>query len=330
MQGTPLTLFIIKKFYDYDGAYQVSNGLRRSAQFVVDMLLREGRRAKLVEAIDANCIDRLVTEESPERVVIEALWVTPAKFAELQRLHPLIEWCVRIHSEIPFLANEGIAVEWIAAYFKQRLTVAFNSEETAKDFELLGPSVYLPNYYPLRKPRASAPPASARLRVGCFGAIRPMKNQLIQAFAAIQYAQDNGATLEFHMNGSRVEQSGGNNLRQIKALFEATGHALIIHPWLDHEEFLELVASMDICLQVSLTESFNIVSADAVSMGVPLVGSQAIDWLPKRSKAHVDSISSICAVMARADKAMVEMNHAALEDFLEDSSRLWTEWQAKG
>jgi len=328
MTSQPLSLFIIKRFYDYGGAYQVSNGLKRSAQFVVDMLLSEGHRSKLEEAIDANCIDRLVSENKPRKVVIEALWVTPAKFAELQKLHPKVEWTVRVHSEIPFLANEGIAVEWIVAYFAQGIKVAFNSAETAKDFYILGPGMYLPNFYPLRKPRPAQDPWMY-LHVGCFGAVRPMKNQLIQAFAAITFAKQRNQLLVFHMNGSRIEQSGENNLRQIKALFDATGQELVIHPWLDHEEFLELVSEMNICLQVSLTESFNIVSADAVSMGIPLIGSSAIDWLPKRSKARADSVSSICAAMGRADHAMVQMNHAALDTFLETSLEAWNDWIRK-
>jgi len=320
-----MTLFIIKKFYDYDGSKQVSNGLKSSARFVVDMLLSEGFRAAIAEADDMNCIDRIVTQYRPKKVVIEALWVTPAKFAELKKLHPSIEWTVRIHSEIPFLANEGIAIEWIVEYFAQDVAIAFNSGETAQDFQLLGVPVYLPNYYPQRKPRPIKFVTNT-LNVGCFGAIRPMKNQLIQAFAAISFAEQQGCRLVFHMNGSRVEQQGSNALRQIAALFKATHHGLVIHPWLDHDDFLELVGSMDICLQASLTESFNIVSADAVSMGVPLVGSDAISWLPKRSKAKADSMQSIVAAMGRADQSMVHMNQDALERFLEDSKDVWTVW----
>jgi hypothetical protein len=37
---------------------------------------------------------------------------------------------------------------------------------------------------------------------------------------------------------------------------------------------------MDIGLQLSFTESFNIVSADFVNHGVPIVVSDAIKWLP--------------------------------------------------
>lgn len=320
------TLFILKKFYDYGGTHQIANGLRTSAQFVVDLLLREGHRAYLAEAIDANCIDRLVTEYRPARVVLEAIWVTPTKLAELQKLHPNVSWTVRVHSELPFLANEGMAMEWLLDYIDQGVEVAFNSSQTVEDFKVLGESTYLPNFYPLRQPRRHPKHQDRELHVGCFGAIRPLKNQLIQAVAAIRYARDKGMRLVFHMNGSRVEQHGANCLKNIQAVIQELGNELVLHPWLPHNEFLELIGEMDICLQVSLSESFCIVASDAVSMGVPLIGSDTISWLPKRSKAKVDSTTSIVEAMHKAGPITVFMNHASLESYLESAAKIWNEW----
>jgi len=321
----PLTLFIVKQCYDYDGHIQISSGLRTSAQFVVDMLLAQGYRAKLVLAVDGNSIDALVAQNKPANVVIEALWVTPTKLAELHKLHPKVRWTVRIHSETPFLAQEGCAVAWLAAYFKQGIQVAFNSKNTMEDFQVIARTIYLPNYYPLRTPR-NAGPIGTRLDVGCFGAIRPLKNQLIQACAAVRFAQLRDKQLIFHMNGTRVEQFGSNNLKNIAALLAAAGQTLELHPWMDHNDFLELLATMDICLQISLTESFNIVSADAVSMGVPLVGSAAIPWLPRRSIAKVDSSESIVTAMRLAGPVTVAANHDALDAYTSEAVTLWTDW----
>ena len=322
---TPLSLFIIKKSSDYGGPHAMSSGLRNSVEFIVNMLLMEGRRAKLVIAVDGNSIDALVAQSKPANVVIEAIWVTPAKMAELQRLHPKVKWTVRVHSEIPFLAAEGNAVAWIAEYMKMGIEVAFNSQATAQDFSLLGCVGYLPNYYPLRKPRPQVTPSST-LNVGCFGAIRPLKNQLIQAFAAVMFAKSKNKQLVFHINGSRVEQNGANNLKNIRALCDAAKATLVEHPWLDHEQFLELLAEMDVCLQVSYSESFCIVASDAVSMGVPLVGSDAISWLPERSTAEVNSVQSIVAAMGRANATGVEMNHAALRAYLKKALDAWNRW----
>lgn len=319
----PLTLFIIKKSCGYDGG-TLSNGLRNSANFVVQMLLMEGIRAKLVEAVDGNSIDALVARNKPYRVVIEAIWVTPAKMAELRRLWPKVKWTVRIHSETPFLANEGMAVQWISEYLKQGIEVAFNSEDTTSDFyyTLGGPCIYLPNYYPLRKPRARKVPSDV-LNIGCFGAVRPLKNQLIQAMASILHAKAKGKRLAFHMNGTRTEQSGANNLKNIRALL---GSQLVLHAWSEHEDFLELIAQMDICLSVSLTESFSITASDAVSMGIPLVGSSAIKWLPSRSQAPVDSAVGIMEAMEKADDTAVIMNNAALAAYTKSAIKIWTRW----
>ena len=81
--------------------------------------------------------------------------------AELRRLSPKIKWTVRVHSEIPFLSNEGNAVAWIAAYLKQGIEVAFNSNETVLDFEIMGSVSYLSNFYPLRMPRRQDHPQIA-------------------------------------------------------------------------------------------------------------------------------------------------------------------------
>lgn len=324
-----MILFIIKKFYDYNGYNQVSNGLKTSATFVVDMLKAEGHKSKLVQAIDANCIDRLVTEHKPRIVIVEAIWVTPEKMAELKRLHPKVRFVARVHSEIPFLANEGMSIGWLAAYSNLGVEVGFNSEQACEDYGVIGKSVYLPNYYPLRKLRYEHDP-TGELHIGCFGAIRPMKNQLIQALAAIRYAKALGQQLNFHMNGTRLEQGGNSNLKTIKAALEATGNNLVLHGWLSHDDFLELIKQMDFCLQVSMSESFNIVASDAISLGVPLIGSSAIRWLPKRSQAPMDSAAEIAYKMELADQTTVIMNHAALEEYVHKATKVWNIFASRG
>lgn len=319
-----MILFILKRFYDYNSGYghQVSNGLKTSALFVVDLLRLEGFKAKLVEAIDGNCIDRLVTENKPRIVVLEAVWVTPDKLRELRKLHPKVRFVVRIHSETPFLANEGMVVKWLKEYTEIGVEVSFNSLVTRQDFEVIFPSIYLPNYYPVRKIRHRERSGDV-VDVGCFGAIRPLKNQLIQCLAAIRFAKHTGRRLRFHMNGTRAEQGGNENLKNITSAMNAAGEELVLHPWLDLEEFLDLVGEMDYCMQVSLSESFNLTAANAVSMGVPLIGSSAIRWLPKRSQAPVDNSIGIAEKLEQADRTTVVMNHAALESYLSDARVVW-------
>jgi len=298
-------LFILKKRHINYGntsygdvnpyGYNLSSGLFNSAKFVNDMLVDSGVDSHLVEVTDNNDIDREVTKYKPEIVVIEAFWVVPPKFDVLSKLHPNVTWVVRLHSEIPFLANEGVAMEWMQDIFDiPNVILGFNSLKTVRDvskfFEVKFPLrrnhihkkiIFLPNYYPVGKHNTKYVfDKKGVVDVGCFGAIRPMKNQLIQAFAAIEFARKNYVGLNFHINAQRVER-GDNALRNIRALFAElpADYQLVEHDWLNHEDFIKLVRKMDIGLQMSFSETFNIVAADFVSNGVPFVGSKEIPFL---------------------------------------------------
>lgn len=286
------TLFILKKRSIYsDGTYSnVDSGLFNSAKLVNDMLVKNGVDSKIVQVNDNNDIDRECHLYKPDVVIIEALWVVPSKFEVLQKLHPRITWVIRLHSELPFIANEGIAMQWILEYVKYKnVVLASNSKymcESLKD--LLGVNIiYTPNYYPVNLDFTMEDKTVGKtIKVGLFGAIRPLKNSLTQAVAAINYAEKHNKILELHINSARVEQKGENVLKNLKALFKDSKHKLIEHGWLPHGEFIELVKQMDVCLQVSLTETYNIVAADAVNSNVPIVTSKEITFINPIGKVY--------------------------------------------
>jgi hypothetical protein len=299
MDADPIrVLFITKRGQIYSkeyssGEYVLSSGLRNSAQFVVDALIANGLEAKLAQVVDNNDIDREVTHYKPSHVMIEALWVIPEKFEILHRLHPTVQWVIRLHSEIPFLAQEGMAMDWLCRYLDYpNVLIAFNSIRTRDDFRRLltakygeeavtARTLYLPNCYdvlPIVEP-VPKPDAGIAVDIGCFGAIRPLKNQLLQAVAAIVFADSRGLRLRFHINCTRVEQKGDPVLNNLGALFKHSSHELIQHEWHAHSDFLAIVRTMDVGLQVSFTETFNIVSADFASLGVPVVVSNEIPWV---------------------------------------------------
>lgn len=297
-------LFILKKRQSSHSNYSsVSSGLLNSAKFVSDMLNKNGIESNLVEVQDNNCIDREVTKYRPTHVIIEALWIVPSKFEVLTKLHPNVEWIIRLHSDISFLANEGIAVEWIYEYLKyDNVKISANDWETNFNFELLTDKqfVYLPNYYPvgffnLNKPK---PTTKKVLNVGCFGAVRPLKNQLIQAVAAIDYADSYGKKLKFHINVKRIEGKGEPVLKNLRELFKNNSkHELVEYDWLDHDKFIDVVQSMDIGMQVSFTETFNIVTADFVNNNIPVVVSGEIPWVSRLFQANPSKVESIVRKM---------------------------------
>ena len=302
-------LFVIKANTDYAGSYsKCSGGLLNSAKFVSDMFMdynefgRSWIESRVVEVQDNNDIDRVVSEFSKEKegqvnyVVIEALWVVPEKFDILQKLYPNIKWIIRLHSHIPFLANEGIAMDWLQRYdLYENVFIGVNYYPAKESLEkILGKKVlYLPNYYPISEPEQKVFHDESLLEIGCFGAIRPMKNQLIQAIAAIRFAEELNKDLFFHINIARVEQKGEEVLKNIRALFNGSRATLVEHPWLNHSDFVKLVKSMDLGMQVSLSETYNIVAADFVNQEVPIVTSSEIEFINHYSHCSTKDINSI-------------------------------------
>jgi hypothetical protein len=281
-------LFVLKK-----NGYGLSSGLLNSAEKNAQSLMDMGYESKVVVVPDNNSIDREVSQYKPTHVIIEAIWVVPEKMRVLTQLHPRVTWVILIHSKAPFLANEGIAMRWIWDYIYvsrevDNLRIACNNLEFFKDFRdvthTIGITRFLPNMYSYDVKKKSGGQFSGVVNVGCFGSLRPMKNHLEQAIAAMLFANSVGKQLHFHINASRMEQRGENVLKNLKGLFSGTRHKLVEHNWMPHEQFLEIINGMDMGMQVSLSESFNIVTADFVLAGVPIVVSEDISWMPRFTK----------------------------------------------
>jgi hypothetical protein len=65
-----------------------------------------------------------------------------------------------------------------------------------------------------------------------------------------------------------------------------------------HDQFVRFLSStVDIGMQVSLSESFCIVAADLVSLGIPIVGGSSIRWLDHRAQCNPISISAIVSTL---------------------------------
>jgi hypothetical protein len=338
-------LFVLKH-REVPGGYScgggMSSGLLNSAKFVADMLAAHGRRAKLVQVIDNNGIDREVTAFRPDIVIVEALWVVPEKFDVLKKLHPHVLWVIRNHSETPFLSVEGCAMERIIAYLgKSRVMVASNSQRCVSDMRGIAEAayphdhdawarnVYLPNFYPSQGDDCAPPRRHWEVHVSCFGATRVLKNQLLQAAAAIKFANKEGLRLKFYMNTGRIEFTGDPVWKNIQALFEAMPqHELVSVPWIPHDEFLELMRKIDVSMQMSFSETMNIVTADAVNMGIPVVASPEIFWLDPATWADPNSGDSIAAKLREIwhDNALqrrLDLQRISLHRYSIDARRVW-------
>ena len=342
-------LFILRRREDYSEVLHsshlgLSTGLFNSATFMNDMLNKRGIESELVVVIDNNNIDREVNKHKPTHVIIEALWVVPSKFEILSKLHPNVKWIIRLHSEIPFLAGEGMAFDWIGNYFKNpNVLLAANAPrmlEEAKTYlsikfdenSIKDRIIYLPNFYPTNYKTKKNLSIGNRLHIGCFGAIRPLKNQMLQSLAALDFATSIRKPLTFHINGDRIEMKGSpvlNNLRSLFTNLSSKGHILEEHTWTPREEFLDLCSQMDIGMQVSFSETFNIVGADFISQGVPIVVSSEIPWAsdnftarPTESKEIVKALKSTYLF----PKRNVTEHQRNLKQYSENSSDIWVNY----
>lgn len=305
MHNKPRILFVLKYREapyenDWECAYSdgyLSSGLLNSARMASEMLEKLGYDSKLVQVIDNNYIHRAIVEHNADIVIIEAFWVVPEKFDELKKACPNVLFVIRNHSDIPFLSNEGIAMEWILEYLKRdNVIMTSNSDRMHDETRFLAATCFpnwskelvnykvsfLPNYYPVGHVPHHHHDSDV-LDVGCFGAIRPLKNHLIQAVAAMKLATKLDRPLRFHVNGTRIEGNGSPILKNLEKMFDQYDNfELVKHCWLLHDEFKhELIPQMSIVTQVSFSETFNIVAADAVTMGVPIVVSKEVPWASK-------------------------------------------------
>lgn len=323
-------LFVLKKKLSYGHHSDIPNsGLLNSVSFTVDSLKERGVHAKAVVVQDNNCLDREITKFKPNIVVIEALWVVPSKFDMLKKLHPHISWYVHLHSHIPFLANEGIAMEWIRGYIRHGVKLIVNSKPAFDSLRSIVKEcnlIHLDNCY-IQKPIESCKNHNTSLHVGCFGAIRPLKNHLLQAMAAIKYSKEHNKVLFFHINSSRVEQGGGPILKNLRQLFKDEKDAILVEVgWLSPHDFIEYLSKfIDIGMQVSLSETFNVVSADYVTAGLPIVTSKEISWASRLCKAKDNDIDSIVGRMDYVIRNhwLIQLNKWFLKNYNHEAAESW-------
>lgn len=338
-------LFILKRREDYSvdipnfQEKTVSTGMWNSARYAAEAIEKFGAHTKVVIVHDNNDIDREVKAYKATHVFIEGYWVVPEKFDVLKPLHRDVTWIVRCHSETPFLAQEGIAFEWTSGYLKRGVHVAGNSPRIAADLQLFAAGQgyskallpMLPNSYPLdfRPVLARHHAHKDTLDISCFGAVRPLKNHLAQAIAAYSFARTQGKKLRFYINAGRVELNGGSPLKNLIGFFEPLVDAeLVMVPWCNVDEFKDVLASMDVSMQVSFTETFNIVTADALSAGTPVVTSPEIPFVSEglSDPTSVGSMVSALHTALHEGDRNVEMNRRALRHYVLESGKRWHEW----
>ena len=196
---------------------------------------------------------------------------------EIKRKFPNVKVYIHLHSKFPFLATENNAVTYIQKCLNNGVEIIFNHRSALMSFPVKG-CHYLPNVYSFKisNTENNVVRNENELNIGCHGSMRHMKNQIIQAVAACRLAKDLNKKLIFHVNSSRDDGEKSSILSSIDQIVSMNGGQLAHSPWLEHSNFISYVKNLDLGMQVSLCETFNLVAADYVTAGIPLVVSAQI------------------------------------------------------
>ena len=79
-------------------------------------------------------------------------------------------------------------------------------------------------------------------------------------------------------------------------------------------------------MQVSLSETFNFVTADFVISGIPIVVSPEIDWMPSPFQANPTDDNDIMKAMSTALRGRLLHFHYSCQKALQKQNRLNVEW----
>jgi hypothetical protein len=268
----------------------------------------------------------------PTHVVIAAPWIPTRDLEVLASEWPEIVFTVVSHSNFPFLQADPHAVRLLreAARLQHMTHNVRVGGVTAKFTELAGEIWHsnvalLPNLYDLGTPETRAPWRDGdTMRIGLFGALRVLKNPLNAVAAAIDLSVQLKVPTELYLSSGRDDHSA-----ESEAIAELTagvdGFTVIRSEWRSWPCFRDLVARMNVLLQPSFTESFNIVTADGIAVGVPSVVSDAIDWAPPNWIANADDGRDIVRVaeMLLRDRNAARDGRCALERYVARGLEQW-------
>ncbi len=269
-------------------------------------------------------------------IIISAPWIPTALLAELVHKYKHIKFTVVSHSNVGFLAADRYGVkllrqEIILQKSVDNFQVAGNSKRFAEWATIAwdAPVAFLPNLYNIEnmQPRVHKLHRGHTLKIGCFGAVRPLKNQITAAATALVIAKRLDVPTELWLNSGRSEGGGQWALQAIEQLVGHMPHFKIRHKnWSPWEEFRDFVGTMHLNLQPSYTESFNMVVADSVYKGIPAVVSEAITWAPECWKGNVDDANELADIglkLIENTEKESKRGQAALKEYVKDGVKHW-------
>lgn len=309
-----------------------AGGLSANALHSRAVLLEMGVPTHLLQADSYQDIVAYLNEHRVSHVIVEAIWMTADQTRFLAETYPAVQFVVRSHSKMGFLQVEPEAVSTMRRIIGlsetyQNLTFSSNNSEFAASLsEVYGETLYLPNLYDLASaPKPKEHPPRGVLKIASFGASRLLKLHPSAALAALQIANRLDRDLEFYVNTDRTP--GGDSVRKTMCnMFAGIPRAKLIEVgWQDVDTFKETISTMDLVIQLSATETFCLVAADAVAGGVPVVAGPAIKWIPEQFRVDIDETEAVARMgvqMLRGNRS-TRVEEKALHHFVRSAKEVW-------
>jgi hypothetical protein len=269
-------------------------------------------------------------------MVIEAPFVSLTNMTRLVNSNSNVEFTCRTHSQIAFLQVEAGAIQLIRDYIRLQagslnFKVSVNSDRLGTFLNQVynADVLYIPNLYytDITQQRVWHAP-SKLLKIGSYGAVRLMKNHITAAAAALMIAVEHKKDLQFYLSVNRVE-NGTGVIQSIVNMFNSVPYANLIQtPWTDWPDFRNIIANLDLHMQLSMSETFNITTADAACAGIPTCSSEALDWVPQSWVCDIDNASEVAQKGWHLlnDQQAGKRGLASLQDFNKMSLSKWLQW----
>ncbi len=305
-------------------------GLGVAAINTAKTLRHAGVKTDVWPIINASDLRKRLETAPREHVIISAPWIPTPELQSLSNDFPDTHFWVNCHSNVGFLQADRNGVKLMREVMEletgtANVHLAGNSRRFCDWVRAAfgSPCAYLPNLYYLDgdAPWPHRPFAGGTLRIGVFGATRPLKNLMSAAGAALEISRNLRAPLELWLSAGRAEGGGEGVLAAVKEMLANLPNVeLILSGWQTWPQFRKTISHMHLLLQPSYTESFNMVTADGVAEGVPSVVSEAIDWAPADWKADVDNVLDIARTGRRllADSRAAQEGYSALQSYIKD------------
>ena len=315
-------------------------GLGVAAINTAKVLRRENIKTDVWPILNAVDLRQKLSSAPAEHVIISAPWIPTVELQALANDFPDTHFAVNCHSNVGFLQADRNGVKLMREVMELEMgTANVHMAGNSRRFchwvrSAFGvPCTYLPNLYYLDGcPVRQMPWRGGTLRIGIFGATRPLKNLMSAAGAALEIARRLRSPLELWLSGGRTEGGGDTILAAVREMLGALpGISLHSNGWQSWPNFRKTVGHMHLLLQPSYTESFNMVTADGVAEGVPSVVSNAIDWAPDDWKADVDDVLDIARTGRRLlyDEHAADEGRTALADYVADGLHAYRKYLAK-